>query len=638
MSRSGPRSESMARLLRSGVSRGLVFLGPVVLGLLLTGLAATPVFSDELPSANGQATAAEIEGWIDDLAHLSDSLTGSFFSVVNEGVFLPNENGIPGFRSEAPGDEKGTRAARRLIACGPEAVPHLLAHLDDHRPTAAHINCRSFYETLDYNHRPEHEPPFGVRLGIPEKPRTPRRGEDHFDYRPTVGDAAFEVLGQIVNRDYHICYLDQAGADIISLCYSDKLRLQLKKEWGDLTRAALRDRLVADFRRSDSHVRRKGAYLRLLAYFPDAVEETVLGELRRPTYSPEEVKEFLRTQLEPHLELDLLRSRLETFVDRSGPAAADGLRAFLFEQLTRLEYWEADEEAKDDAPGKGSRRLLVELFHYPPTVRGSDAPPRRYDTDGERAELLRSLTRDSNRRIGDLVAARFRQNPDHPELAAAALCCLANRGYPELLIAELDRIRPQREEPGEQRLKRLEAISLSRNPRVHSRLKEFAAAALNAMDFAWAIPNERDESWNPILIEHAARLLKTLPEATEEGAPLLGLLAQIPGPRSQAVIEDFLKSGNPERIASFCELYWGEPRPPLEHLLPLLDDRRRLVANDAGSETIRDLAAAAIASTHPDISYESDWGDAEKDETIRLLREYCLQQRDAATTAKATPR
>ena len=631
MSPSGARSESMARRLRGGAARGLL-----ALGLLLTGFAGTPGFSDEPPATGQPATAAEIEGWIDDLAHLSDSLTGSFFSGVNEGVFLPNENGIPGFRSEAPGDEQGTRAARRLIACGPEAVPYLLAHLDDNRPTAAHVACRSFYETLDYNHRPELEPPFGVRLGTPENPQVPHRGDDNFDYRPTVGDAAFEVLGQIVNRDYHICYLDHGGADIVSLRYSDKLRLQLKKEWGDLTRPALRDRLVADFRRSDSHLRRKGAYLRLLAYFPEVVEETVLGELRRPTYSPEEVQEFLRTQLQPHLELDLLRSRLEAFVGQSGPAAADGVRAFLFEQLARLESWETDEEAKEDVPGMGSRRLLVELFHYPPAVRGSDAPPRRYDTESERAELLRSLTRDSSRRIGDLVVAQFRQNPDHPELAAAALCCLANRGYPDLLIAELDRIHPQPEDPREQRLKRLEAISLSRDPRVHSRLKEFAAAALNPTDFAWAIPNQRDESWNPILIEHAQRLLKTLPEATEEGAPLLSLLAQIPGPRSRVVIEDFLKGRHPERIASFCELYWGDPRPPLEHLLPLLDDRRRVGANDPDSETIRDLAAAAIASTHPDISYESDWGDAEKDETIRLLREYCLQQRDA--DAKATPR
>ena len=179
-------------------------------------------------------------------------------------------------------------AIRSIVECGALAVPQLIAHLDDERPSKIVIVGRDqfpstvpldgsglcFTDQYDYNLRTTQKPD-----GVNHDPLLRNRPGPQ-THVVTVGDLCFMALGQIVNRGFW-AVRDHRIPCINSPCYSKALREVVTKEWGQLTPQRHQASLVRDIQESDGEQRREGATLRLGYYYRDALEPLALQTASR---------------------------------------------------------------------------------------------------------------------------------------------------------------------------------------------------------------------------------------------------------------------------------------------------------------------------------------------------------------------
>jgi ankyrin repeat protein len=163
-----------------------------------------------------------------------------------------------------------TDVVRELAKHGAAALPGLIAHLNDRRPTQIKLEADSglwlsHAARFDRNERTEGRVP-----GKEEKAREP---ESVAACTLTVGDLCFLSIGQIVNRDFYPVHCPNIGrAEVCSPVLEAELRDKVQRAWGAATVETHRASLIADFLKPDSDRRRVGAYKRLAYYYPEAIE------------------------------------------------------------------------------------------------------------------------------------------------------------------------------------------------------------------------------------------------------------------------------------------------------------------------------------------------------------------------------
>ncbi len=203
----------------------------------------------------GVAPAADpAKAMIDQLPEVDRQDTG--YSGASSGTaFLPfgrNETGVV-LLAPRQGKFGSSDAMRSLVKLGVKAVPALLDHLADDRPTKIVIDVSG--ALTDFKKR---------------------------KYTVRVGDLCYVALGQIVNREYTtVEYIPTAIVIVNGVPGNKQLHADVVKEWGKLTADSHRDALAKDLG-SDDRSRRVGAAVRLAYYYPDALEPLVLEQLARP--------------------------------------------------------------------------------------------------------------------------------------------------------------------------------------------------------------------------------------------------------------------------------------------------------------------------------------------------------------------
>lgn len=172
----------------------------------------------------------------------------------------------------------------RLVRLGPAALPALLAHLDDERPTKLVFPDRPEWVYRLVRNRELPVPPNraaevkAILDAFPGATTDWSGGEVDFEaerlksYTVTVGDCCFAVLGQIVNRRYEA--VSFKGSRIVSVCsptLEPRIVKAMRAAWG---RGGPRE-LLAGSLLDDCHTRGLGSeYLqaraaaRLALYFP----------------------------------------------------------------------------------------------------------------------------------------------------------------------------------------------------------------------------------------------------------------------------------------------------------------------------------------------------------------------------------
>lgn len=203
----------------------------------------------------GAAPAADpAKALIDHLPDVDRQDTG--YSGASSGTaFLPfgrNESGVV-LLAPRQGKFGSSDAMRSLVKLGVKAVPALLDHLADDRPTK-------------------------IVIDVTKRSAFVRKSQ----YTVRVGDLCYVALGQIVNREYTaVEYIPTAIVSVSHVPESKQLHADLAREWGKLTVDSHRDSLIKDFA-SEANSLRVGAAVRLAYYYPDALEPLVLKRLARP--------------------------------------------------------------------------------------------------------------------------------------------------------------------------------------------------------------------------------------------------------------------------------------------------------------------------------------------------------------------
>jgi ankyrin repeat protein len=260
-----------------------------------------------------------------------------------------------------------------IVALGASAVPVLVSHLNDGRPTGIRIDHDLFKGVMlsgdeyDFNGRTNHPRPTGVN----------RDKDDSrvYSHTVTVGDLCFIALGQIVNRRF-IAVRSQPTACVVinSPTSSPALRAAIVKEWGGLTPKQHRASLIQDFVNPDNGRRLQGACIRLGYYYPDALPKLVLKQLSTPRYDFSSIDDLVHNQLYVTSGLQERKSEFDDFVAKHGKIARTGILTELFEDL---DLQDAEEQGNLYPPSSAkfhARECLSQLFGYPKTVTIKDDP------------------------------------------------------------------------------------------------------------------------------------------------------------------------------------------------------------------------------------------------------------------------
>jgi ankyrin repeat protein len=371
--------------------------------------------------AAGPPAAGKVQALIEQMREVRQADYG-YSPSVRGSIFLPldreGELQVALLGQPAPAR---SQTMRELVRQGARAVPDLVAHLGDKRPTR-----------LTIRH------PLGDALWLPGQGlfalaglMSPMgMGRPSSSYTLTVGDLSYVALGQIINRDHTVVsYIPSGNVMVTPVAASPDRIAELTKKWSRLTPAGHRASLLDDARRALDESRRVGACKRLAYYYPDTLEPLALQFLSMPTYDAEEVSTFFGNELSNAADAKERRRLLKAFVARHGKAGRDGVLRKLFADLLEEESEPAVLKENDEKEQR-LRRLLAEMFGYPATVRAADRPA--FLGGIERSEKLRliqeALIHIPSKKIVRAVRDLLASIKDDDDLALACMKCLAGRG------------------------------------------------------------------------------------------------------------------------------------------------------------------------------------------------------------------
>ncbi len=265
--------------------------------LLLLGAASLARAEDDVTPTEPlpAATQRRIQGWITDLAKLEDWQGGLSPSTGGGVGFAPAFEGMYRVDREKPANH----AYRALVAAGPDAIPFLLAHLDDRTETKLALAFEGGFGGMHLSLELEANPTAweeiaAIRTAISDyaadDDEYPWRHEIAIDaHTITVGDACFSILGEITNRSYEtVRYQPTAITVVNSPTRDSRLARAVRAQWlGKDYRRELFRRLDHDLRTKPTGLWRAaegelqaGALLRLSWYFPTQTAPRVLAILQ----------------------------------------------------------------------------------------------------------------------------------------------------------------------------------------------------------------------------------------------------------------------------------------------------------------------------------------------------------------------
>jgi ankyrin repeat protein len=392
-----------------------------------------------------KGTADEVTALIDRLTKVDQQDIG-YSASTSGSAFLPIGQSEAGMMllSQRPNESSDT--LKSLVKLGNSALPKLLEHLNDKRPTKIKLSHGGGIggmfidkdEDVDMKKRIDG---FGIF------------GGNSKEYTVMVGDLCYVAIGQIVNRDYWAVRYQPTNIILVtSAPKSKKLREDLIKEWGNMPPNKHRDSLARDLDSGNSN-KRNGASLRLAYYYPTYLEPLAIKQLARATYKQlaratystyevEDVVRFFRLRLYPAKTAKERKALVEEFVTKYGEIARDSVRWQLFEDLRSKEIFEKlDEKEKVDAtcdPPNRSRECLIDVFGLPATVKSTDRPLIEPLSESAQFEFVRTLHYDRGEKLDRALRDLLAKTEDD-FLAVGCLNRLVGRGYDAEIEAYIKR-------------------------------------------------------------------------------------------------------------------------------------------------------------------------------------------------------
>lgn len=192
----------------------------------------------------------------------------------------PYSDSLRPARRRGDAQDDAAQAFDVLARRGPEAIPVLLAHLDDTTPTELKVHrlmSMSFGMEVEVDTENEDEvhrlnevlreaPPAEIQEGMRTRRSTFFGGPS--EHVVTVGDVCFAILGQITNRRYEAVRAQPTACVVVNSPTAEpRLARAVRALWGGVeARSELERRLRLDLER-ESPRHRAGAALRLALYY-----------------------------------------------------------------------------------------------------------------------------------------------------------------------------------------------------------------------------------------------------------------------------------------------------------------------------------------------------------------------------------
>jgi hypothetical protein len=234
----------------------------VIAALLTFGLATQAAPAEEIPSKTMNAL-------IDDLTAVDGDTLGISDDAMYEGFIATDAPQLVSGTLPSR-DIKVYPAMREIVRRGASALPALLAHLDDRRPTKMRVGedvpqIQTFggqFFSDEYDAR-------GLRSKRDDCTDDGKcRSFDH-PYTIKVGDVCEVLIGQIVNRGLAAArYQPSSLVYVNSPIETPSLAERLRKDWGGLDAKAHEASLLSDLRSRDELDRYRDALIRLRFYCP----------------------------------------------------------------------------------------------------------------------------------------------------------------------------------------------------------------------------------------------------------------------------------------------------------------------------------------------------------------------------------
>jgi len=393
--------------------------GSALLAILLVPVIHAAALTDNPPS---------VEKLIDQLQDTKESGYG-YSPSLSGSQFLPRAGSAQmatALLGQSP--PKASGPMTEIVRQGVKAIPDLIKHLDDSRPTqippVAGMMFTAWNDEYDYNRRTTKTAPKDVNRDSFRENHHPK------DHQITVGDLCYVALGQIVNRHFSASRYQPSGGMVInSPTYSKALQAAIRNDYSEMTDAKLKAQLLEDFRKPDFEDRRNGAAMRLAFYYPDDLDNVVTAQLQVQTYDVFHVHKVVREQLYKEKTVAKRKALFDADVTEFGPAEKDGILVYLFGDL---DSQIAAEEGRSSSPSDskyGARTCLVELFSYPPTVKVSDRPYIDTWEGAQFARFINSLGSPTSKKITEEVYRIFSKIDSNDYLALACMRVLRGTGH-----------------------------------------------------------------------------------------------------------------------------------------------------------------------------------------------------------------
>jgi hypothetical protein len=229
-----------------------------------------------------------VDQLIDDLTLIDSQSPGIYSAAVYEGFIADNTPGSFEMGVLGPPPPKVPPQMSELVRRGPLALPELIKHLDDGRPTKLEVGNQpsgnqigvDAFMFMDFSD--EYDPRVPHWFDEAEWKRGPWPMEKAFSglYTVKVADVCYVLIGQIVNRHLlAVRYQPSGGLIVNSPIEAPSLAEKVKTDWGNTDAENLRQSLLEDIRATNQpkrigapeYTRRfvNPALTRLRYYFPD---------------------------------------------------------------------------------------------------------------------------------------------------------------------------------------------------------------------------------------------------------------------------------------------------------------------------------------------------------------------------------
>jgi len=269
-----------------------------VAGLLLVGALGFP----SPPADKTDYSGESVSQLIDELVQIDAKSPGIDSAAMYDG-FIADDKAVA-FRGGVLGlaPPKVPPQMRELVKRGPLALPELIQHLSDTRPTKFEVGNKSgdssrqvgvdFFAFSYFSD--EYDPRLRASFSERAAKERPKYMERDFQGRYTVkvGDVCFVLVGQIVNRHLlAVRYQPSAGLVVNSPLEAPVLTEEVRRDWGHGDADSLKSSLLADVRASDGKGKdgeaeykaetADAALRRVRLYFPDTYRSLEGDDLKK---------------------------------------------------------------------------------------------------------------------------------------------------------------------------------------------------------------------------------------------------------------------------------------------------------------------------------------------------------------------